>query len=227
MYKFKLPKTIISTNAKTGPIPAFMSAQSTCPDTCKLKGNGCYAENFPMSLAWKRVQDEGEEFSKIALKIRASGAAKFRAFTAGDMPHSRGKIDKAFAAELIALAKSVPMICYTHHRVDDTKTGEHNRAVIKSARRFGAAINSSADDWQDVDKRMAQGLPVVTVLPEGTTESVKTAAGNTIRVCPARLPDSAVTCANCKLCQNPDRTYAIGFPVHGARRRVINIKEVA
>lgn len=227
MTSFKLPNTIISGNAKTGPIPAFMSSRSTCPDTCALKGNGCYAENFPMVLQWERVDKLGTDFATVAKAIRKSGAKKFRAFTAGDMPHSRGKIDTKFWAELVALAKHTPMIAYTHHDVSSkAKRAAHNVELIRKAKEWGVAINTSCDDWRDVDKRMAQGMPVVAVVPEGQTKSIKTEAGNTIRICPATLPESTVQCATCKMCENASRSYAIGFPAHGSRRRTIKVHAV-
>ena len=49
MYKF----TRRSSNVKTGAIPTTMSERDSFPESCTLKGNGCYAENFPLVLHWK------------------------------------------------------------------------------------------------------------------------------------------------------------------------------
>ena len=51
--------TRVSQNAKTGPIPVSMSPKNTCPDTCPLKGGGCYAQGGPINLHWMRLSKGG------------------------------------------------------------------------------------------------------------------------------------------------------------------------
>ena len=67
--------------------------------------------------------------------------------------------------------------------------------------------------------------PVVVVLPSTQTANTKTPAGRAVVVCPATQRDD-VTCASCQLCQR-QRDVIVGFPAHGTRRRVIDIKLAA
>ncbi len=42
-----------SSNAKTGPIPVSTSTAAWCPDSCPLKGAGCYGNGGPLAIQWK------------------------------------------------------------------------------------------------------------------------------------------------------------------------------
>ena len=64
--------------------------------------------------------------------------------------------------------------------------------------------------------------PVVVVLPSTTTANTTTPAGRPVVICPATQRDD-VSCASCQLCQR-QRTAIVGFPAHGARHRVINLR---
>lgn len=220
-------------NAKIGDeMASFRADQDSCPPDCALRpenGGGCMMYNAPAVWSWEKTQQVGtQDFDAVIARVLAAKGDKFRAFTAGDMPHySGGKVSARFLRKLVKAAKIKTMISYTHHRTDDTIAGRWNKALLLEAKAQGVAINKSANDWQQVDQYLADGLPTVAVLPVGTTKSVKTAAGNTIRVCPATLPDSTVTCETCKLCENPDRSYAIGFPAHGTKKNKMRIIPIA
>lgn len=44
-----------SNNRKTGNMVVITSSQKTCPDTCPLKNNGCYADCGHLLLHWNKV----------------------------------------------------------------------------------------------------------------------------------------------------------------------------
>ena len=64
--------TPFSKNIKTGPIPVSTSSKDTCPDSCPLKGNGCYAESGPIAIHWAQVTkgNRGLEWSEFLDSIR-------------------------------------------------------------------------------------------------------------------------------------------------------------
>ena len=57
-------------NSKTGAMLLVRSPRSTCPESCGLKGNGCYAENFPIALHWMKQDTTGVDFSVVLYAIR-------------------------------------------------------------------------------------------------------------------------------------------------------------
>ena len=66
----------VSVNAKTGPIPVTTSSKNTCPDSCQLKGNGCYAEVGRVNIHWQKVSN-GKP--RVIIGFPAHGIAKKKA----------------------------------------------------------------------------------------------------------------------------------------------------
>ena len=94
---------------------------------------------------------------------------------------------------------------------------------LRNANDNGFTVNVSTNRIQEVDKAMETGLPVVTVLPVGTTGRVHTTeGGNKVLVCPATL-GREITCRECGLCQKRDRSFAIGFIAHGIGKKTLGI----
>jgi hypothetical protein len=66
--------------------------------------------------------------------------------------------------------------------------------------------------------------PVV-VVPSTQTANTTTPAGRAVVICPATQRDD-ISCATCQLCQR-QRAAIVGFPAHGTKKRVIDIKLAA
>ena len=216
-YRF----TLRSENRKTGPIPVTMSPQSSCPSTCPLKGEGCYAETGPMSIAWRKLDgsSEGVTWEQMLAGIKSLPEGQvWRHNTAGDLPHSRGRVLAKELGQLVQANLGKRGFTYTHHMLTDD-----NVRWLRAANDYGFTVNASNETLEGVDAAMDAGLPAVVVLPSTTTENVVTPKGRRVVLCPAVTHDN-VTCESCRLCANSKREVAIGFPAHGGRRRVIDIK---
>lgn len=217
--------TLRSANRKTGPIPTSITDSTTCPPVCSLRGNGCYAENWPLNVHWHHVDNGqlGVPWEMFCTMVATLPQGQlWRHNVAGDLPGEGNRINRA---ELRALANSNigrRGFTYTHKPMTPA-----NLAAVREAVGKGLVINLSADSPGAADALMHLGLPVVCVLDSGDVyrSTLHTPYGNhRIVVCPASRPDSYVTCATCGLCARADRTSIIGFPAHGARRKVINLK---
>lgn len=221
----------ISSNAKTGPIPVTTTSKNTCPASCALKGNGCYAEVGHVGLHWRKVSTgaRGMPFEDALDAIRALPARQLvRHNQAGDLPGSNDILNKyqniALADALTAKRKRP--FSYTHYPVTgDSPTAETNRGIIKAINKKGFVVNLSANNLDQADAMLALGIaPVVTVLPIDAPKLQVTPQGNKVITCPATYNDN-VTCATCALCAIPatlkgGKTRAIiGFPAHGTSKR--------
>jgi hypothetical protein len=214
--------TDVSTNAKTGPLPVVMVSNHTCPSTCKMLGNGCYAESGPTAIHWSKLSSgqnpRALDLDQLTHRIRAMPRGQlWRYGTAGDLPP-----DHAAVRQLAAATAARPVIAYTHRRGDDWF------AMLRSVAPQ-MHVNLSADSVDEADALAETGLSVVVVLRSDQTEGPYfTPAGRKIAVCPAtkvnpKTGASLTTCARCKVCSKP-RTggVIIGFPAHGARRKVVD-----
>lgn len=209
----------VSTNVKTGPIPVSTSARATCPTTCKLKGNGCYAENFPMSLHWNKVSDGvGKNtlpYDDFLRQIKAlPKGALWRHNQAGDLEHTGGVIDRTALLQLTMANTGRRGFTYTHHKMT-----EANQLSVRYANHGKFTVNLSADTLDQADEYLALGVaPVVVVVPPGFKG--ETPAGNKVTVCPAQRMEH-MTCAICQLCYKADRHAIVAFEAHGGRKKSV------
>ena len=212
--------TKVSSNAKTGPIPVTTTSENSCPDSCPLKKNGCYAEDYYLSMHWKKVSsgERGNGLDVITDNIKAFPVGQvWRHNQAGDLPKNprfKNVIDSRSVFSLTIANREKRGFTYTHHDMS-LKT---NRKIVAAANRDGFTINLSANNASHADELYNLGVgPVVAVLPIDTPKLSYTPGGVPVVVCPA-LNSEKVKCSNCALCQKSDREYIIGFPAHGSRK---------
>jgi hypothetical protein len=211
--------TLKSANVKTGPIPVSTTERDSCPSDCSMRGE-CYAASGPLALHWAAVsmKTRGTSWKEFCSTIaRLPDNQIWRHNQAGDLPQQNGTIDAAKLGELVAANAGKRGFTYSHHR--DAASIDW----IRHANAWGFTVNLSANDLNDADYLAEQNAgPVVVVLPSTQNENTKTPAGRPVIVCPATQRDD-VSCAACQLCQR-QRSTIVGFPAHGSRHRVINLR---
>lgn len=212
--------TRLSTNSKTGPIPTTMSSRSTCPPTCPLKGTGCYADNFPLTLHWNKLDNAGLSLEELAANIRKIPKhSLWRHNVAGDLVpdiFDPTLICKDSLQTLVKANTGRRGFTYTHYPLTAP-----NVSTLVTANRDGFTINVSTETFEDADYAVSQGLPTVVVVEHDHPKVSKTPAGHKVVVCPAQVRDD-VTCATCGLCYLTWRSFIIAFRAHGGQRKMVN-----
>ena len=213
--------TLISSNAKTGPIPTSTSSRETCPSTCPFYDKGCYAKSGPQNIHWKKVTEgeRGVNFQEFTTAIRKLQRGQiWRHNVSGDLPHILGDINAPMVSALADANRGRKGYTYTHHVLND-----HNLKVIQEANSKGFTINASTEDVEVADAVMSEhGIPAVAVVKSAKTERFyKTESGRKVITCPATIHEN-VTCATCGLCAVADRNYIIAFPAHGNAKKTVN-----
>src|SRR5580693_5490614 len=246
----KIQFIAVSQNAKTGPIPASIVERESCWPGCALYENGCYAESGALAMHWDRVSGglAGGSWSEFCVKVAAlRPGGLWRYAQAGDLPGYGPQIDGTLLEELVAANAGRNVIAFTHKPVlGDDSIAVENRRLIAAAIKAGFTINLSADNPAHADRLAELGIaPIVTVLARAYARRAvrhrfkrrrdewaetigewrdrtarlprHTHAGRRIAVCPATYSDA--TCKTCGACARV-RHAVIGFPAHGAWRRV-------
>lgn len=221
----KVTITEVSRNKKTGPILTTMTSPSSCPKSCALKGNGCYAEHGPTAIHWNRVDDKGMEWDEFCdeLKRKLRGKSLWRHNVAGDLPTLEDGVTVSGRAigRLLVRAEAVPGFTYTHHPLNQSNVYLFDFVHTAGVGKF--TINISADTMAQADEAFEMNLPTTVVVPSDWTGLRLTPKGNPVVICPA-VANEGVTCLTCQLCAKADRKSIVGFPAHGARKRVINLR---
>lgn len=220
MYNVHL--SLKSSNVKTGPIPVSTTSRDTCPTSCAMR-EACYAASGPLALHWSAVSagTRGTDWESFCESVSVLPDGQlWRHNQAGDLPGDGHTVDPVALGHLVAANRGRRGFTYSHYRdVDSLKW-------IKHANEWGFTVNLSANDLADADTLAdTQAGPVVCVLPSTQTQNTVTPAGRRVVVCPATQRDD-VSCSTCQLCQR-QRDVIVGFPAHGTRKRVIDIKLAA
>ena len=214
--------TMKSANVKTGPIPVSTTTRDSCPADCSMK-NECYAASGPLALHWAAVSagQRGTDWPTFTATIaQLPDGQLWRHNQAGDLPVAGGTVDPVKLGQLVAANAGKRGFTYSHHR------DAASIAWIRHANNWGFTVNLSANNLADADTLASHNAgPVVVVLPSTATVNLKTPGGRAVVICPATQRDD-VSCATCQLCQR-QRSAIVGFPAHGSRHRVINLRLTA
>jgi len=172
-------------------------------------------------MTWDKIPARGVELGALLRFIESMPAGQiWRHNVAGDLNGHGEELDAVELGQIVAANTGRRGFTYTHHR-DAASIN-----WIRHANAWGFTVNLSANDLADADALADHAAgPVVVVLPSTTTQNTTTPAGRAVVICPATQRDD-VTCASCQLCQR-QRAAIVGFPAHGTRKRVIDIKLAA
>lgn len=208
-----------SSNIKTGPIAVSTTSRDSCPTSCPLKGNGCYAESGPLLLHWDKVSNgsRGVDITGFIDELRTLPEGScFRHNQAGDLPHLSGFINYKELEAITSACAERKLIAwtYTHHKLDNS----HNIEVIQKANRDGLTVNVSAHSQQHAVDVYRKGLPAVCIVPKDTQVNSWCTDGVKFVVCPAQTKANK-TCAECKLCANANRACIVAFKAHGTQAK--------
>lgn len=207
--------TPLSSNRKLGfGVAVSTSHSGTCPDSCPLKSNGCYANGGPLLRHWREVNkgNRGNQWNEFIQNVSALPMKwKFRHNQAGDLPGNNEKIDLKKLDELSTVVQKRNLVAWTYTHKPLNK---NNLNAIKKAISKGFVINASADNLKEADSFKEKGIPVVVVLPKDSPDTVYTPNGNKVVVCPAQRFEKT-NCSNCLLCHKKDRSVIVGFRSHG------------
>ena len=213
--------TLVSRNAKTGPIPVSTTSAESCPTACPFNNaNGCYAASGPLALHWRKVTNglAGDSYGAFLDKVsRLMKGQLWRHNQAGDLIGAGDTLDIQALALLVKANKGKRGFTYTHKPL----ASQIERDAIRDANKGGFTVNLSGNNLDHADSLVDLGIaPVVVVLPHDATFNTVTPKGRKVVVCPATQRDE-VSCASCGLCQK-QRDSIVGFPAHGTSKKKAN-----
>lgn len=196
-----------SDNSKIGRASATYAAQATCPTTCPLLNNGCYAEDGYVAFTTKRLagnvrQETPEELAQAEADAvdQLPGTRPLRLHVVGDCTTDAG-------ARILAAAAAR----YTAKHGQVVWTYTHAWRQIKRKSWGGIKVRASVESVSEAAEAKRRGYPVMLVVAEHLGAwAYPTEAGKTI---PCVNQTRGATCTDCKLCWTSDETIAIA--AHG------------
>lgn len=190
-----------SRNRKTGAISQTYSDKSTCPVSCPFRNNGCYGDNFPTSIHWKRCDTPIDEanIDTFSYIIRHN--------VCGDIAISgTNNIDSKLLKQLDKLYTNHLAYTYTHcaKTIDNFNKAKHSHMII----------NFSCETIEQVENCIKNDIPSVLV--------VKSMQENTTYINNHKYVKCLGDCVSCKKCMDRKRDYTIVFEAHGVKKKKLD-----
>lgn len=209
-----------SENSKLGNCSATYVSQASCPASCPLLRNGCYAETGHVGIITARLGRSGLGGAVLLAREHAreidrlSGARMLRLNVVGDCRTNQ-------AAEIVSKAAKRYNRRYTSAR--KVWTFAHAWRDVKRKSWGEVSVLASCESVKEARIAMRAGYAAAAIVPEFTSEKVYEQEGVKILPCPNQT--RGVTCDKCALCLNDERLrkagIVIGFVPHGAGARAV------
>lgn len=215
-----------SKNKKLGDMAAtYASIEGTCPKSCKLRNNGCYAGLGNVGFQVRRLDREAALHKKSSLDLAREEAGlihaairnghnagrALRLHVSGDVRSKRGAV---------ALAKA----CAAWQDQGGGKTFGYTHSWRKIPRNlFGrisilASVEKPSEAIEAIRANYAPSL-IVSGFPNG--DKAFTVGG--IKFIPCVNQTKGITCDNCRLCMDDkmllSQNAGIAFAVHGVQNK--------
>jgi hypothetical protein len=223
-----------SKNSKLGNKPVdttYASINATCPNSCELKNNGCYA-----SLSFVAIQVA--KLDKSSIGVSAVEAAR----------HEARAIDESYGGGKVPSLRDMRL-----HVSGDSRTIKGSKLINSSVGRWkkrgGGDCWSYSHAWRNVPRSVwshvsmlasiskpeeavearKQGYAPAIVVSEFSSPKAFTVPGSDVKYipCPAQTSPGGkdIGCTECRLCFNADRLYekniGIAFEAHGVKKNDI------
>lgn len=236
---FFVPKSLNSKIA--GPnirvAATYAPIKQSCPTSCPLQDNGCYAQNSFVGIINKRNETSCEGMSPLDI-AKAEAAEIDAAYNGGRVPRSVLRLHVAGDAKTPEAAETLAAAVTRWFLRGGGVVWSYTHAWREVARHHWGRVSilASVETDEDIVAARAQGyMPAVTVSSFDGPGVIRR-AGTKFIPCPAQTNDDKA-CSDCGLCMKADylreRGFGIAFAVHGtgsakAKKRlsVLNNKDV-
>ncbi len=207
-----------SQNVKLGRSAATYVSQSSCPDSCALKSNGCYAEHGP--VAWSTTSKVNGTTRRPVDLARVE--ARLIDELPGDRPlrvHTVGDCRTDAAARVVSAA----MERYSERGNTFAWTYTHAWREVKRDSWGSASVLASTESVAGIRAARARGYAAAIIVAESPSERLYKTDGEKVIPCPAEA--GKTTCDECGLCTRTDFLFrnriSISFAAHGARKKTV------
>lgn len=205
----------------------YTSIKTSCPKSCPLMGEGCYAELGYVGITSHRLDDEAKGNSPLDT-ARAEAKA----------------IDDSYKGGVVPTGRDLRL-----HVAGDSRTLAGTRMINKAVKRWkqrgGGAVWSythawkhvSREEWNqvsilasishtgEVEEARKQGYAPAIVVPEHPSEKAFQLDGCDTKWIPCPAQTRGIGCTDCRLCFNANRlfdgNFGIAFSVHGVMQQQI------
>ena len=205
----------------------YVSIESTCPSSCSLKEEGCYAKNSFVGFTSKRLDKEAENLSPLQV-ARAEANAINNSYNGGPVPKGRDlRIHVSGDSRTVTGTRIINKAIgeWKKRGGGDCWSYTHAWKHVSREEWSNVSILASVDSVKDVAEARAQGYAPAIVVSEFNGNRAFTMEGSDVKWIPCPAQTKEVSCSSCRLCFNADRLFrdnmGIAFEAHGVKKSSI------
>lgn len=205
----------------------YCSINATCPNTCELKGNGCYAELSFVGIQTARLNNESQGLTALQV-ARAEAKAIDNCYNGGAVPNERDmRLHVAGDSRTVTGSRIINSAVgrWKKRGGGDCWSYTHAWKSVPRNEWSNVSILASIKSTSEVDAARKQGYAPAIVVPEFSGDKAFQLEGSDTKwiPCPAQTRDKG--CTDCRLCFDADRLYngnfGIAFAAHGVKKGAI------
>ena len=219
----------------------YVSIKASCPSTCALRDNGCYAQSGPIAIQLKKLDENSKRFNPDRAAVQEARLIE-ASFNGGPIPqdgakggrdlrlHGFGDARTKRAAKRLGKAA----INWANRGGGSVWTYTHAwKNVPRSMWGDKVSVRASVDKMEDISKAQQMGYAPAIVVPQ-FKNGAKVWEENGVKFipCPAQINKESMTCVKCRLCFRDtflkENNFAIAFAAHGSgagkiKKRLLNV----
>ena len=204
----------------------YASIRSTCPASCPLRGEGCYAQTGHVAITVARLDAAGataEEAARCEADLIVAAALRGQAKGRALRIHVSGDATTYAAAASIGAAVAT----WRDHGGGRAWAYTHAWRDVPRYAWSAVSVLASVEFEADGARSLAAGYAPALVVAEHASPRAEVRGGVRWIPCPAQTREST-TCADCRLCWDADalrqRGAGIAFAAHGSgRKRALSV----
>lgn len=205
----------------------YASIKKTCPDSCSLKGQGCYAQTSYTGIIVARMDKRARQGSPLAL-ARAEARAIDQSHKGGPIPAGRDL--RVHVAGDSRTVKGTRILNAAIGRWKKRGGGfawsyTHAWKHVRRDEWIQVSVLASIENPRDSEAVRAQGYAPALVVGEHPTDKAYKLPGSETTFIPCPQQTRGVACTDCRLCMKADWLFqnnkGIAFASHGVYKGII------
>lgn len=221
-----MPVTYVkkSQNSKTGDCDAVYVSTNSCPDTCKLKNNGCYSENSYLGFIVRNL-------NKKSTKLTATQIARKEAKAIATA--YKGTPERNLRLHVSGDCRTIEGVRLVNNAVAKWKKGSNKVAwsythcwdKILREQWSNVSMLASIDNIGEAESCRQNGYAPAIVVDSHKSSKAYRLEGSDVLWIPCLAQTKDKKCSECKACFDVDKLYknnmGIAFEAHGTRKNSI------
>jgi hypothetical protein len=202
----------------------YASIKATCPSSCPLRDEGCYAQTSYVGMINWRLDRRARGGSPLAV-ARAEAKCIDESYDGGAVPAGRAcRLHVSGDSRTIAGSRVINKAVGRWKARGGGDCWSYTHAFMHVPRNVWGNVSmlASVESTSEVAAARAQGYAPAIVVDHHTTDKAYTLPGSETKFIPCPAQTREVGCSDCKLCFNADRllegNFGIAFAVHGIQK---------